>query len=32
MQEELKQIDKNNTWELPPRPRDKNVIGTKWVN
>ena len=31
MQEELKQIEKNETWELVPRPKDKNVIGTKWV-
>jgi hypothetical protein len=31
MDEELDQIDKNDTWELVPRPKDKNVIGTKWV-
>jgi hypothetical protein len=31
MNEELDQIDKNDTWELVPRPRYKNVIGTKWV-
>ena len=31
MNEELDQIEKNNTWELVPRPEDKNVIGTKWV-
>eukprot|EP00253_Pinus_taeda_P002567 PITA_02567 len=31
MNEELDQIQKNNTWELVPRPKDKNVIGTKWV-
>eukprot|EP00253_Pinus_taeda_P029662 PITA_29662 len=30
MDEELEQIEKNNTWELVPRPKDKNVIGTKW--
>ena len=29
--EELDQIEKNNTWELVPRPTNKNVIGTKWV-
>ncbi|MGI4406680.1 hypothetical protein ACR2V0_28850, partial [Klebsiella pneumoniae] len=31
MEEELGQIEKNNTWTLVPRPKDKNVIGTKWV-
>jgi hypothetical protein len=31
MDEELDQIDKNDTWELVPRPKDKNVIGIKWV-
>jgi hypothetical protein len=31
MDEELDQIEKNDTWELVPRPKDKNVIGTKWV-
>ena len=29
MKEELDQIVKNKTWELVPRPKDKNVIGTK---
>jgi hypothetical protein len=29
--EELDQIEKNDTWELVPRPNNKNVIGTKWV-
>jgi hypothetical protein len=29
MEEELNQIEKNETWELVPRPKDKNVIGTK---
>jgi hypothetical protein len=27
----LDQIENNNTWELVPRPKNKNVIGTKWV-
>ena len=31
MNEELDQIEKNNTWDLVPRPADKNVIGSKWV-
>ena len=31
MKEELDQIVKNGTWELVPRHKDKNVIGTKWV-
>ena len=29
MKEEIKQIVKNKTWTLVPRPADKNVIGTK---
>jgi hypothetical protein len=31
MNEYLDQIEKNDTWELVPRPRYKNVIDTKWV-
>jgi hypothetical protein len=31
MNEELDHIVKNNTWELVPRPEDKNEIGSKWV-
>ena len=31
MQEELNMIEKNQTWELVPRPQHKNVIGVKWV-
>jgi hypothetical protein len=31
MNEELDQIEKNQTWELVPRPKDKNVVGTKWI-
>jgi hypothetical protein len=31
MNEELDQIEKNDTWELVPTPTDKNVIGSKRV-
>ena len=31
MDEEFDQIEKNDTWELVPRPRYKNEIDTKWV-
>eukprot|EP00253_Pinus_taeda_P001740 PITA_01740 len=31
MNEELEQIEKNNTWEFVSRPHDKNIIGTKWI-
>lgn len=31
MNEELDQIEKNQTWELVPRPINKIFIGTKWV-
>jgi hypothetical protein len=31
MDEELDQIEKNDTWELVPREKNKNVIDTKWV-
>ena len=31
MNEEIQKIEKNKTWTLVPRPKDKNVIGTKWV-
>ena len=31
MNEDLDQIEKNQTWELVPRPADKNIVGTKWV-
>ena len=31
MNEELDQIEKNNTWELVPREVDNNVIGFKWM-
>ena len=29
MNQELYQIEKNDTWELVPRPKDKNVLGVE---
>jgi hypothetical protein len=31
MNDELDQIEKNNTWEMVQRPEAKNVIGSKWI-
>ena len=31
MNEEIEQIERNKTWTIVPRPKDKNVIDTKWV-
>ena len=31
MQEELHQFVRNDVWELVPRPKRVNVIGTKWI-
>jgi hypothetical protein len=31
MDEEFDQIEKNDTLELVPRPKNKNLISTKWV-
>ena len=31
MKEEHNKIIKNDTWELVPRPKDKNVTRRKWV-
>ena len=31
MNEELDHIEKDETWELVPRPKDKNIVGTKWI-
>jgi len=27
----LTKLKKNDTWQLVPRPHDKNGIGTKWI-
>ena len=31
MQEELNQFTRNDVWDLVPKPKGFNVIGTKWV-
>ena len=31
MNEEFDQIEKNQIWELVPRTKDMNIIGTKWI-
>lgn len=31
MREELHMIDKNGTWELVDRPKNRKIIGVKWV-
>lgn len=31
MEEELKSIDKNETWELCELPRERKAVGSKWV-
>ena len=31
MQEELNEFERNKVWQLVPRPKNRSVIGTKWV-
>ncbi|MGV7343142.1 reverse transcriptase domain-containing protein, partial [Mycobacterium kansasii] len=31
MQEELNQFVRNDVWYLVPRPKEKYIIGTKWI-
>ena len=31
MQEELNQFQRNDVWDLVPKPQHKNIIGRKWV-
>jgi len=32
MQEELHQFESNKVWHLVPKPKDRTIIGTKWVS
>jgi len=31
MQEELHQFERNKVWHPEPRPKDRSIVGTKWV-
>ena len=31
MQEELNQFERNQVWDLVPKPEHQSIIGTKWV-
>ena len=31
MEEEIHVIEKNKTWELVEKPKDKDIIGVKWI-
>ncbi|KEH25876.1 transmembrane protein, putative [Medicago truncatula] len=31
VEEELNQFQRNDVWDLVPKPFQKNIIGTKWV-
>ena len=31
MQEELNEFERNKVWQLVPRPKNRPVVGTKWV-
>jgi hypothetical protein len=31
MQEDLNQFQRNDVWDLVPKPQHKNITGTKWV-
>lgn len=31
MEKEIRMIEKNKTWELVDHPKDKEIIGVKWI-
>ncbi|CAM8882721.1 unnamed protein product [Rhodiola kirilowii] len=31
MHEKLHQFERNKVWRLVPRPKDRKVIGTRWI-
>ena len=31
MQEKIKALIQNQTWDLVPKPLDANIVGSKWV-
>ncbi|RDX90537.1 putative mitochondrial protein, partial [Mucuna pruriens] len=31
MKEEMKALKKNSTWEIVDRPKDKRVVGCRWI-
>ena len=31
MQEELNQFERNNVWKLVPKPKNRTIVGTRWV-
>jgi len=31
MQEELHQFERNKVWHLAPMPKERSIIGSKWV-
>ena len=31
MQEELTQFERNKVWKMVPKPKNRTIVGTKWV-
>ena len=31
MQEELNEFERNEVWKLVPRPKNRSIVGTKWI-